>query len=383
MSSTLAPRPVSFGTSGSAASGPSLSPGEQKATWIALVSSLFVLMLVYWNELTVTKDYWSDDTYSHGWIIPFFAMFLMWSKRQPLDGPVSKETENKILMAIFIPAGLAVASYLFLDIPAITWSLYATSVMIGLALVFRYHEFEPVEMYERWIGAVLVIGSLSLRLYGTYYDKLYWDRFSLIPAMLGVFMLAGGFPIIKRMWASIAFFAFMMPLPSKVEHFLLGGLQKIAAAASTTVLQILGVGAYRQGSRINVDGLAEALEVIGACAGLRMLTIFCAMVIAMVLLIERPWWDKLILLLSAIPIALVTNIIRITVTALLYLAVEGSPNQEMYHQWIHDYAGFAMIIIAAGIMLFEYKILSWLFVEEGDEVLHTAGMRGGMPIGRN
>lgn len=382
MSSTFVPRPVQLGTSGAAASDPSLSPGEQRAMWITMISSLGVLIAVYWNELTITKDYWSDDTYSHGWIIPFIAIFLMWNQRQPLGGPVSASEENNIMLKVLAPAGLAVAAY-FAGFPAITWLLYAVSVMIGLAMVFRYHEFEPVAPNERWIGAGLVIAALCLRIYGTYYDALYLDRYSMIPAIFGVFMLVGGVPIIKRMWASIAFVAFMMPLPSKVEHLLLGGLQKIAAAASTTVLQILGVGAYRRGSRIFVDGLVEPLEVIGACAGLRMLTIFCAMVIALVLLIDRPWWDKLILLLSAIPIALVTNVIRITATALLYLAVEGTSMQESLHQWIHDYAGYAMIFIAAGIMWFEYKVLSWLFVEEGDEVLHTAGMRGGVPIGRN
>lgn len=339
-------------------------------------------MVVYWNELTITKDYWSDATYSHGWIIPFIGIFLIWNKRLPLGGQVSTQEENRIAQIVLAPAGLAIVAY-FAGFPAVTWLLYGISVLLGFAMVLRYHEFEPVAMSERWIGAALVVAALGLRIYGTFYDKLYWDRYSMIPALFGVFMLAGGFPIIKRMWAAIAFFVFMMPLPSRVELFMLGGLQKIAAAASTIVLQILGVGAYRQGSRINVDGLSEPLEVIGACAGLRMLTIFCAMVIAMVLLIDRPWWDKLILLLSAVPIALITNIIRITTTALLFLAVEGTSWQDPLHDRIHDVMGYAMIFVAGGIMWLEYKILSWLFVEEGDEVLHTAGMRGGVPIGRN
>ncbi|WP_425395960.1 exosortase/archaeosortase family protein [Aeoliella sp.] len=382
MSSTLAPRPVPLGTSGHSGSAPSLSPGEQQAMWITLVSSIGVLMVVYWNELTITKDYWSDATYSHGWIIPFIGIFLIWNKRLPLGGQVSTQEENRIAQIVLAPAGLAIVAY-FAGFPAVTWLLYGISVLLGFAMVLRYHEFEPVAMSERWIGAALVVAALGLRIYGTFYDKLYWDRYSMIPALFGVFMLAGGFPIIKRMWAAIAFFVFMMPLPSRVELFMLGGLQKIAAAASTIVLQILGVGAYRQGSRINVDGLSEPLEVIGACAGLRMLTIFCAMVIAMVLLIDRPWWDKLILLLSAVPIALITNIIRITTTALLFLAVEGTSWQDPLHDRIHDVMGYAMIFVAGGIMWLEYKILSWLFVEEGDEVLHTAGMRGGVPIGRN
>jgi exosortase/archaeosortase family protein len=68
------------------------------------------------------------------------------------------------------------------------------------------------------------------------------------------------------------------------------------------------------------------LFIADACSGLRMLTIFCALAVAMVFLIERPWWDKFIILLSAVPIALVVNIVRFTVTGLLYMWV--GPDSE-------------------------------------------------------
>ena len=72
----------------------------------------------------------------------------------------------------------------------------------------------------------------------------------------------------------------------------------------------MGVAAFRQGNLISVPG--ADLNIADACSGLRMLTIFLALAVAMVFLVERPWWDKLIILLSAVPIALIVNIIRIT-----------------------------------------------------------------------
>ena len=100
-----------------------------------------------------------------------------------------------------------------------------------------------------------------------------------------------------------------------------GKLQRLASICSTFVLQTLGVSAFRQGNLISIPGLRASAEDCRACSGLRMLTIFCALAVAMVFLIERPWWDKFVILLSAIPIALAVNIIRITVTGLLYLVL--------------------------------------------------------------
>lgn len=376
--SSTAGQPLGIGL-GQAGSGASvMSPGEQKSTMFTLLASITVLIAVYWNMFALTKDYWSDDTYSHGWIIPFLAVFLMWAQRNPLGGQIDRNQENQNLMQVGAPLAVAIGCY-FLGYYGIAWLAYALAIVVSLAIVFRFHEFEPIAMYERWIGAGLIVVALFMRIYSAHIDIMPIDRISFLVALYGVFLLAGGWAIVRRMWAAIGFVIFMFPLPSVLETSVLAWLQKGAAVASTTVLQVLGVVAHRKGYTIFVDGLADQLEVAQACSGLRMLTIFCAMTIALVLLIERPWWDKLILLLSAVPIALATNVIRITATALLYKAVEGTSMQEAMHGYIHDYAGYAMIFVAGGIMWLEYKILTWLFVEEGDEGMQAAGIYGTIP----
>lgn len=380
MSSPTASHPIGLGAGRPIDPSQVMSPGEQRATMITLVASIAVLIGVYWNMFALTKDYWSDDTYSHGWIIPFIAIFLLWSQRTPLGGPIDRNQENQNLVQIGIPLAAAIGCY-YMGFYGIGWFAYAIAVVVGIATVFRFHEFEPIALHERWIGAGLIIAALLIRIYSV--DILPLDRLSFMVALYGVFLLAAGWPIVRQMWASIGFFVFMFPLPSVVENHFLAWLQKGAAIASTAVLQVLGVVAYRKGYTIHVDGLEDQLEVAQACSGLRMLTIFTAMSIALVLLIERPWWDKLILLLSAIPIALATNVIRITATAVLYKAVEGTSMEESLHNIIHDYAGYAMIFIAGGIMWLEYKILSWLFVEDTDDGMQAAGIMGAIPTAKS
>ena len=91
-----------------------------------------------------------------------------------------------------------------------------------------------------------------------------------------------------------------------------------------------------------------------------MLTIFGAMSVALVMIIERPWWDKLIILLSAIPIALISNVIRIVTTALLYHGVRAG--NAWLNKIIHDWAGFAMMPIGLGLLWIELAILSRLTI---------------------
>jgi len=138
-----------------------------------------------------------------------------------------------------------------------------------------------------------------------------------------------------------------------LEHEVLWRLQSFASACSTAVLQTLGIPAFQQGNVINIFGME--LLVADACSGLRMATIFCALAVAMVFLIERPWWDKFTILLSAIPIALLVNIIRVAVTGLIYYW--AGDQSLLARKLAHDWAGYFMMPLALGILWLELQIL--------------------------
>jgi exosortase len=163
-----------------------------------------------------------------------------------------------------------------------------------------------------------------------------------------------------------------------LETLVLLRLQTLAAASSTFALQTLGVAALREQRVISISGIP--LFVADACSGLRMVTIFCAMAVAMVFFIERPWWDKLIILLSAIPIALIVNIVRITLTGLAYLWTGGT--NEFVQKFTHDWAGFFMMPLALGLLWLELQILERLTVPIDMGRLRPVGpMRGaGVPV---
>ncbi len=278
---------------------PSLPPwqdAEQRTPLLILIGLVLLLVLAYLDMFALTSAAWNEALYSHGWIVPVFAVVLMWMRYEPIG---------------------------------------------------------PVPASERWIGLALLAFALSLRLVAAYVTMNPLDRISFLPAIFGVFMLVGGFNIIRWAGPALGFLIFMFPLPTKLEQTVLVRLQTLASICSTFVLQTLGLAAFRSGNVISISG--QELLIADACSGLRMLTIFCALAVAMVFLIERPWWDKFIILLSAVPIALIVNIIRISLTGILYWLV--GPDNKFVHHLAHDWAGYFMMPLALGILWVELQIL--------------------------
>jgi len=233
--------------------------------------------------------------------------------------------------------------------------------VLALVGLYVFHlqrkRLTEVSSGERWIGLGILLVGLLVRLYASYYDMNPLDRVTYVVALLGVCQLVGGTSLLRWAGPPLGFLVFMFPLPSVIEGPILLTLQKGAAIASEWTLQLLGVPALRDGNRIMIDQLP--LEVADACSGLRMGTIFGAMAVAMAMIIDRPWWDRLTILLSAIPIALLTNVIRISATALLFMAF---PENDMVHRTVHDWAGFAMMPIALGFLWLELQLLSKITV---------------------
>ncbi|QDT01418.1 exosortase/archaeosortase family protein [Adhaeretor mobilis] len=278
---------------------------EQKA-WIIFGVLFALVTLAYENLIRATVPFWFDSLYSHGWLIPVIAAGLFWVRRQPL-------------------------------------TRVATS--------------------ERWIGAAVMFLFLNLRWYFSIIDMQPVIRMTFIGVLLGVVMLVGGWRMLKWAGPAVAFLLFMFPLPSVLEHTVLLGLQKMATICSTAVLQTLGISAVRDGNRILIGEMQ--LGVVDACSGLRMLTIFVAMSVALAIVMKRPWWDRLAVLVAAVPIALLANIIRIVITALLYKWF-GMEN-DLINTLVHDWAGLAMMPIGLGFLALLFAILSNLTIPIEDD----------------
>jgi exosortase len=289
-----------------------------------LLGLLVVLIIAYFDMFALTSAAWmGNELYSHGWIVPFLALGLLWLRWQP---------------------------------------------------------FGPVPANERWIGLGLLALGLCVRLFAAKYTINPLDRLSFIPSVFGIFMLVGGMQVVRWAWPALVFLVFMFPLPTALEVSVLNRLQRMATMSSTFVLQTLGVSAFRSGNLISIPGMDQPMNVAEGCAGLRMATIFAALAVAMVFIIERPWWDKVVILLSAIPIAIFVNIVRITATGLLFMMV-GQENHAV-HKIMHDWAGLLIMMpLAMALLWLELQILERLTIPvDSVQLRPVGGQRGPSPM---
>jgi exosortase len=292
-----------------------LQQAEGRNAWLAIAVLTLLLLYSYWPGLLNAQSSWSNPQYSHGWIVPLFSACLLFWWRKPV---------------------------------------------------------EPVTWTARAAGLVLLLGAFALRLLAARYRIVTIDMYTLVPALAGVFLLIGGWSMFRWAWAPIAFLIFMYPLPDEATRYLLGPLQTLATIVSTYALQTIGLDAFREGNQIVVGDMH--LGVVDACSGLRMLTIFIALSVALVMLGDREWWENLVILSSAIPIALIVNSIRITVTGLLYQVASS----ELAEMVFHDLAGWVMMPMALGMLFLLQQILAHLFVTE-DEGVAVLAPRNAVP----
>jgi exosortase len=179
---------------------------------------------------------------------------------------------------------------------------------------------------------------------------------ALLPCLAAVVALFGGKPALRASWPALAFLFFMIPLPYKLEVALGGPLQTLAARGSAFMLQVLGQPAVREGNTIMINDVK--LGIVEACSGLRMLVTFFTFSTGVAILIRKPLLERSCIVLSAVPIALITNIMRITATGVMYQV-----NRNFAQMFFHDLAGWFMMPVCLAFLGLELWILNRMIIE--------------------
>ncbi len=267
---------------------------------VLLGVAIAALVWSYWPTLATLANRWSiDPQYSHGFIVPLVAAGLIWLRRD----------------------------------------------------VLADRQFSP-----SWLGLPLIGLAIGMRLAGArfYFEALDW--LSLLPSVAGLCVLIGGWSAWRCAWPGILFLSFMLPLPYRVETMLGGPLQSIATLASTFSLQTLGFPAIAEGNLIRID--ETTIGVAEACSGLRMLVVFFAVSTAVSVVVNRTVWERGVIVASAVPIAILCNVVRITLTGVLFETVGSAWAKLVFH----DFAGWLMMILALVGLRAELWLLDHLLV---------------------
>lgn len=292
-----------------------------------------LLGLLFRTEIEEMVHLWlTDPSWSHGFLIPLFSLYFVNQRRREI---LSLEYVRDPLLELLggrrpghLLPGQTRANYLGLLFLLLILAFYAFNVVSAAG----YAYFRPISMLAA-AGAVI--------------------------------LFVGGWRLIRFTWLPILFFVFAIPLPRRYYVGLTMPMRQIAASVATALLNVIpDLRATASGVVIEIlykgQRLEPALDVAEACSGMRLLMAFLALGVAMAYLHERPLWQRAVLLISTVPIAVLCNIVRVTVTGFLHVLVGPEYTQGIYH----DMLGLAMLPLAFGL----YGLLAWfmasLFVEE-------------------
>jgi exosortase len=234
---------------------------------------------------------------------------------------------------------------------------YLVPGFAALLLWLRRSHLAPTGEAPGWLGVSLLLAGVLLRLAGTYLYIDWLDAVSLVPCLAGLIVLLGGRSALRWTWPALAFLLFMFPLPYRAETALAHPLQRLATRTSTYALQTLGLPALAEGNTILLTH--GRIGVVEACNGLSMMLIFFALATAVALLGKRPVLDRVVIVLSAVPIAILSNVARITATGAAYELLSPAAARVIFHDW----AGWLMMPFALALLGLELWVLGRLLVE--------------------
>ncbi|MHC5182266.1 MAG: exosortase/archaeosortase family protein [Planctomycetota bacterium] len=235
-----------------------------ESSWLDLglhvfIKAAVISTLIWWifrEEINgIVRQWLTNPSWSHGFLIPLFSLYFL------------NQSKDEILE---------------IQQPRPSW-------LVGLPLLLFFLALYPVNvvmlkfMYGKPLIVIAVIGSVVLFL--------------------------GGWKILKYAWLPVAYLFFAVPLPGRLYFQLTNPMRQLAAQVATVVLNLVPqLEATVQGSTIDVIyqnvRMEPGLDVADACSGMRLVMAFVALGVAMAYLHWRPIWQRLVLLGSTLPIAI-------------------------------------------------------------------------------
>ena len=277
--------------------------------WIQAGIYAILIYCIYSSSLQwLVRNDWERDGYSYGYLIPFVVLYLLWLKRK---------------------------------------------------------EFQALEPKPSWMGLVFLIPGLFFFWLGELAGIFLTLYVSMWFVLVGLCWLHFGWKKLKIIGFPLIFLLTMFPLPAFLNTKLMLQLRLISSKLGVAIIKLYGLPVYREGNIIDL-GFTQ-LQVVEACSGLHSLISLFVLCLLLVYFFKDYWWKRLVLLASSIPLSIITNSMRIAMTAILFSYF----GEKVAQGFFHGFSGLLIFAFCIPVLLLEMKILGKLPPRDDKPSLET------------
>ena len=226
---------------------------------LLLSAAILVAILAFSGALAELVHRWSQqEEYSHGFLIPLITAWLLWTRRDALGANVGQPS---------------------------------------------------------WIGPLLILLAVAMHITGELSAIFILSQIGFVVALIGIVLGIGGYSLLRVAFIPIAFLLFAIPLPYFIDAVLTLRLQLISSELGVFFIRMFGIPVYLDGNVIDMGNYK--LQVVEACSGLRYLYPLLSLGFLAAYLFHAPLWQRALVFLSSIPIAIGMNGFRIGLVGII------------------------------------------------------------------
>ncbi len=261
--------------------------------WPGILSGL--VLLLYASVLKhLVAQWWSDPDYGHGFFVPLFSGYVLWRLRG---------------------------------------------------------RWMKSDMKPGNFGLLVILGAIGLLFVGSLGAELFTSRFSLLVLLAGMILFLAGWNLLRAVSFPLAFLIFMIPLPAIIYNQVTFPLQLIASRLATFCLESVRVPVLRDGNVLIFSNYS--LEVVEACSGIRSLMTLISLAVIYGYFVEPRRWVRYLLIILIVPIAIVSNAIRIMGAGMM--AHRFGPSAA--EGFLHGFSGWVIFLAALVLLVASHWVL--------------------------
>ncbi len=218
----------------------------------------------------------------------------------------------------------------------------------------RRDQILNIEWKPAWWGAAIIGWGILQSYIGTLGAELFLQRTSFLITLVGLLLVLGGTKLVRELAFPLLLLPFMIPFPAVIYNQITFPLQIFASRVAEVALSMLNIPVLRDGNVLELA--SQKLSVAEACSGIRSLLSLTFLSLVFAYFFDRKVWMRWALLIGTIPIAILANSGRVTITGIL-----SEINTELAHGFFHSLEGWIIFMIALAMLVCLHFVINRVY----------------------